>query len=100
MPATFWPPAFLVAEAEEELEGVALAAVADVVVAETATLLVAEEATEEAEEVLDADEPEDPEEPADEVAPAVALLDTQLTASGTVTPAVLQICCAYCTAVV
>ena len=41
------------------------------------------------------------EEPADEtadVAVAVVLLDTQLTAFGTVTPAVVQICFAYATA--
>jgi hypothetical protein len=66
-------PAFLVAEAEVE---------ADEEVTETSAALV-EEAT--ADEVAD-------------VAGAVVLLDTQTTALGTVTPAVMQICWAYSTA--
>jgi hypothetical protein len=81
-------PAFLVAEAEAE---------ADEEVAETGAVLV-DEATD-----VPVDEPvaelagATADETAD-VAVAVVLLDKQLTASGTVTPAVMQIFWAYKTA--
>jgi hypothetical protein len=86
-------PAFLVAEAEADADE---EADVDGEVAETGAALVGEETS------VPVDEPAEelkvPTGEVAEVAEAAVLLEAQTTASGTVTPAEVQICLAYATA--